>query len=370
MSAHRRVRHDGRMTAARPRIEWMDVIKATAVIVIVLSHAVDLTAPVAGGQPAQTFWQVVMTIVEPMRMPLFFMISGMLAASALNRPWNKVRRRTWGMVYLYVLWSAIFFAVVACYVRAPVGEQLLTYLKLILVAGNGYWYLYALVIYFCLVKVTQRWPIWILFSIAIVLSLLKEPILTLNREHLLGPGSGSMFVKVLINLVFYLIGIHFKAIIERIAAMATWPRIIGITGILVLIGLWRYNTPWSWEQSFLPASLLYIVLAVMLASTLVVFPKVRAYGIGIGRETLPIFVVQFPFMLILQQVFKNQYSIYDNQWFLAIFPIAFTAFDVVFALWLFRITKNNFGRYLFEVPHWVARDERSKPQVKDSDVSK
>ncbi len=358
------------MPETRPRIEWMDVIKATAVIVIVLSHAVDLLAPVAGGQPAQTVWQVFMTILEPMRMPLFFMISGMLAASALNRPWNKVRRRTWGMAYLYVLWSVIFFAVVACYVRAPFIDQLLTYLKLILIAGDGYWYLYALVIYFCLVKVTQRWPIWILFSVAIALSLLKEPILTLNREHLLGTGSGSMFVKILINLVFYLIGVHFKAIIERIAAVATWSRIIGISGLLVLIGLWRYNTPWSWEQSVLPASLLYIVLAVMLASTLVVFPKVRAYGIGIGRQTLPIFVVQFPFMLILQQVFKNQYSFYDNQVFLAVFPIVFTAFDVAFALFLFHVTKNNVGRYLFEVPHWVARDERSKPQAKDSEISK
>jgi len=358
------------MPESRPRIEWMDVIKATAVIVIVLSHAVDLLAPVAGGQPAQTAWQVFMTILEPMRMPLFFMISGMLAASALNRPWNKVRRRTWGMAYLYVLWSVIFFAVVACYVRAPVIEQLLTYLKLIVIAGDGYWYLYALVIYFCVVKATQRWPIWILFSIAIALSLLKEPILTLNREHLLGTGSGSMFVKILINLVFYLIGVYFKAIIERIAAVATWSRIIGISGLLVLIGLWRYNTPWSWEQSVLPASLLYIVLAVMLASLLVVYPKVRAYGIGIGRQTLPIFVVQFPFMLILQQVFKNQYSFYDNQWFVAIFPIAFTAFDVVFALFLFRVTRNNVGRYLFEVPHWVARDERSKSRDKDSEITK
>jgi len=358
------------MTSARPRIEWMDVIKATAVIVIVLSHAVDLLAPVAGGQPAQTVWQIMMTILEPMRMPLFFMISGMLAASALNRPWNKVRRRTWGMAYLYVLWSVIFFAVVACYVRAPFVEQLLTYGKLILIAGDGYWYLYALVIYFCLVKVTQRWPIWILFSVAIVLSLMKEPILILNREHLLGDGSGSMFVKILINFVFYLIGIHFKTIIERIAALATWPRMIGIAGALILIGVWRYNTRWSWEQSVLPASLLYIVLAVMLASTLVVLPKVRAYGIVIGRETLPIFVVQFPFMLILQQVFKNEYSFYNNQWFIAIFPIAFLAFDMVFALFLFRITKNNIGRYLFEVPHWVARDERSKPLVVDSEFSK
>ena len=107
------------MPSTRPRIEWMDVIKATAVVVIVLSHAVDLTAPVAHGGPAQTVWQILMTIVEPMRMPLFFMISGMLAVSALKRPWNKIRRRTWGMAYLYVVWSVIFFAVVAWYERSP-----------------------------------------------------------------------------------------------------------------------------------------------------------------------------------------------------------------------------------------------------------
>ena len=348
------------MPSTRPRIEWMDVIKATAVVVIVLSHAVDLTAPVAHGGPAQTVWQILMTIVEPMRMPLFFMISGMLAVSALKRPWNKIRRRTWGMAYLYVVWSVIFFAVVAWYERSPWIEHILEYIRLMLIAGDGYWYLYAMVLYFCIVKLTHRWPIWILFAVAIVFNVAKEPLLDFNREHLLGPGSSSMFVKILINFVFYLIGVHFKTIIERIATYASWPRIIGLVAVLSVIGIWRFNTPWTWEQSLLPANLLYIVLAVMLASTLVVYPKVRAYGTRIGRQTLPIFVVQFPFMLILQQWFKNESTLYQNQWFIAIFPIAFLAFDIAFALTLHRLTQRNFGRYLFEVPHWVARDERSK----------
>ena len=348
------------MTNTRPRIEWMDVIKATAVIVIVLSHAVDLLAPVSSAQPAQTFWTVVMTILEPMRMPLFFMISGMLAVSALQRPWNKVRRRTWGMAYLYVVWSVIFFAVVAWYERAPWIEHALEYLRLILIAGDGYWYLYALVIYFCAVKLTHRWPVWILLVVAIILNLAKEPMLNFNREHLFGTGSGSMFIKILINFVFYFIGVHFKSVIERIAQYATWPRIVGIVVALSIIGIWRFNTPWTWEQSLLPANLLYIVLAVMLSSTLVVYPKVRAYGTRIGRQTLPIFVVQFPFMLIAQQILKNESSLYQNQWFIALFPIAFLIFDIVFALALHQVTRNNVGRYLFEVPHWIARDERSK----------
>jgi hypothetical protein len=65
-------------------------------------------------------------------------------------------------------------------------------------------------------------------------------------------------------------------------------------------------------------------------------------------------------MLILQQWFKNESTLYQNQWFIAIFPIAFLAFDIAFALTLHRLTEKNVGRYLFEVPHWVARDERSK----------
>ncbi|MFA7323102.1 MAG: acyltransferase family protein [Candidatus Nanopelagicales bacterium] len=356
------------MAEGRPRIEWMDLVKGTTVIVIVLSHAIDLMEPIAGGHPIQHAWSLLETILEPMRMCLFFMVSGMLATAAVTKPWNKVRRRTWGMAYLYVLWSAIFFAVVYIYAPLPIIDELGMFARNLAVAGNGYWYLYALIVYFVLARLTRRWPIWILLGVAVVLNLMKYPLISFYREHL-AFDTGSMIVKVLINLVFFLIGLHFKEILARITQYATWPRIAALIATVIVIGVWRFNTPWSWEESFLPASLLYMVLAIMLASKLIAYQGPRRFGTVIGTQTLPIFVVQFPFLLALSQVFKNDdLGFYQNPIFLLLFPIAFTAFNAVFALWLHRITLNGVGKYLFEVPEWIAhegkKDEaRANPQA-------
>ena len=339
----------------------MDLVKGTTVIVIVLSHAIVLQEPVAGGSSVQHAWALISTILEPMRMCLFFMVSGMLATAAITKPWNMVRRRTWGMGYLYVLWSAIFFAVVYLYAPLPFLDELRMFVRNLLVAGNGYWYLYALIVYFVLARLTRRWPIWILLSVAVVLNLMKEPLLSLYREHL-AYDTGSMIIKVLINLVFFLIGLHFKELLTRITGYATWPRISALIAVVVAIGVWRFNTRWSWEQTFLPASLIFIVLAVMLASKLIAFAGPRHFGARIGTQTLPIFVVQFPFLLALSQVFEDHPSgITTTPWFLIAFPIAFTAFNVVFALWLHRVTLPNVGRYLFEVPGWIAGESRKQP---------
>lgn len=336
----------------------MDLVKGTTVIVIVLSHAIDLQEPVAGGSSIQHAWSLLATILEPMRMCLFFMISGMLATAAVDKPWNRVRRRTWGMGYLYVLWSAIFFAVVYVYAPLPIVDELRMFVRNLLVAGNGYWYLYALIVYFVLARLTRRWPIWILLGVAVVLNLMKAPLIDAYRDHV-NYDSGSMIVKVLINLVFFLIGLHFKELLTRITDYATWPRISALIAAVVAIGVWRFNTRWSWEQTFLPASLLYIVLAVMLASKLVSHAGPRHFGARIGTQTLPIFVVQFPFLLVLQQVFATDpSSIYSSTWFLLAFPVAFTAFNTVFALWLHRVTLPTPGRFLFEVPAWIAGESR------------
>ncbi|MDP2287645.1 MAG: acyltransferase [Actinomycetota bacterium] len=346
------------MAETRPRIEWMDLTKGSAILVVVGSHAVILMEPVTNGQAPQTAWSLIITVLEPMRMALFFMISGMLATAAISKPWSKVRRRTWGMTYLYVLWCSIFFAFVYIYAPLPILEELRWVARNLLVAGNGYWYLYALIVYFILARVTRRWPIWILLTVAVLLNLLKSPLLELNREYFNSLETGSMMVKILQNLLFFLIGLHFKELLTQITRFATWPRIAALSVIVTIAGVVRYRVSWFWEQSYLPASLLFIVLGVMLSSKLINFKGPRDFGSRIGTQTLPIFVLQFPFMLMLQQVFKNDNIPLFNSWvFALLFPIAFTAFVVLFALWLHRVTLNNRARYLFEIPDWVTREK-------------
>lgn len=349
------------MTQTRPRIEWMDLVKGSAILVVVGSHAVILMEPVTHGQPTQTAWSLLITVLEPMRMALFFMISGMLATAAIGKPWDKVRRRTWGMAYLYVLWCSIFFAVLYFYAPLPILDELRWAVRNMLVAGNGYWYLYAMVVYFFLARLTRRWPIWILLSVAVALNLFKSPLLEFNREYFGSLETGSMMVKVLMNLLFFLIGLHFKELLTQITRFATWPRITCLSIVLIAAGVVRYEVSWFWEQSYLPASLLFIVLGVMLSSKLINFKGPRNFGARIGTQTLPIFVLQFPFMLMLQQVFKNDNIAFFNSWiFAALFPIAFTTFVVLFALWLHKITLNNRARYLFEMPDWVTRERSTE----------
>ena len=352
------------MAQTRPRIEWMDLVKGSAILVVVGSHAVILMEPVTHGQPAQTAWSLIITVLEPMRMALFFMISGMLASAAITKPWGQVRRRTWGMAYLYLLWCAIFFAFVYMYAPLPILEELRWTIRNVLVAGNGYWYLYAMVLYFVLARLTRRWPIWILLAVGVALNLLKSPLLELNREYFNSLETGSMMVKILMNLLFFLIGLHFKELLTQITRFATWPRIGALAVILTIAGVVRFEVSWFWEQSYLPASLLFIVLGIMLSSKLIRYAGPRNFGARIGTQTLPIFVLQFPFMLMLQQVFKNDgIPLFNGWWFAVVFPIAFTAFVVVFSLWLHRITLNTPGRYLFEMPDWVTRDRSREPAV-------
>ncbi len=82
---------------------------------MVLGHVayilLDLAgAPWAAGAPP--VWNDVDVVLRPLRMPLFFAISGLFAAGALTRPWRvTLRPRVVQNLYLHVLWLLIGFAV-------------------------------------------------------------------------------------------------------------------------------------------------------------------------------------------------------------------------------------------------------------------
>ncbi|MDP2013599.1 MAG: acyltransferase family protein, partial [Actinomycetota bacterium] len=76
------------METARPRIEWMDLVKGTTVLLVVLFHSVIHLDAISKEDNVTSVWSTSMNVLEPMRMPLFFMVSGMLAAGAVSRPWR------------------------------------------------------------------------------------------------------------------------------------------------------------------------------------------------------------------------------------------------------------------------------------------
>ena len=79
------------------RLLWVDVAKGACILLVVLHHAVvkDLAiqAPLPL-QPVAEAWAWVTMALKPVRMPLFFVLSGLVASSAVRRPWasGAVRR--------------------------------------------------------------------------------------------------------------------------------------------------------------------------------------------------------------------------------------------------------------------------------------
>ena len=75
---------------------WVDVAKGACILLVVLHHAVvkDLALQTpAALDPVADAWQWVTMALKPVRMPLFFVLSGLVASSAVRRPWAQARRR-------------------------------------------------------------------------------------------------------------------------------------------------------------------------------------------------------------------------------------------------------------------------------------
>ncbi len=81
-----------------------DAAKGVCIVLVVLHHLVTkhLELVLPGDGPAVVAWGAVTAGLRPLRMPLFFVISGMFAASAVRRSWGaSLRRRVATPYYLY-----------------------------------------------------------------------------------------------------------------------------------------------------------------------------------------------------------------------------------------------------------------------------
>jgi uncharacterized membrane protein YcfT len=147
-----------------PRLGWVDTARGITMILVVFLHA-DVVMQNSG--------QVVLVAMLfnyalfPMRMPMFFLVSGLLAAALLRRrPAGEVlRRRVLHYAWLYALWLAILAAVHAWALRdlGPPGMQAYYNnvegpVEALLVTWNNTWFLYALMLFFAAALLLRRLP--------------------------------------------------------------------------------------------------------------------------------------------------------------------------------------------------------------------
>lgn len=158
--------------AARVRVTWVDLLKAVAILLVVVQHFNDLTVM------RDWEWQpldVGSSAMRTIRMPAFVFASGLFFGGNFRRPIGfVVVRKVLPMLWLYVVWSVLYVGF-----RVTVGKavgdadapELSQVLHIFEHPQTYLWYVYALALYFLVAWVSSKAPAWVGWLVACAISL-------------------------------------------------------------------------------------------------------------------------------------------------------------------------------------------------------
>ncbi len=282
----------GRATAERLR--WPDVAKGACILLVVLHHVVlkhyiDLVP--GAYAPVEAFWHDLTYALKPIRMPLFFAVSGFFAASAVTRPWVASARRIASSYYLYLVWLVVFAAVYAVETDLPANRvtSVADLVGELLWAASSLWFLYALAVYLVIAKALRALPPGAVVAAAAVLAV---------SVSWLGIEENNRF-SVLLHLVYFLAGAYFPQSLRWLAEHPVRLRLLlpayGAGAALVLYS----GLPWS--PTAVAASLVGIPLGISVAVR-VQDSRLGAGLAWVGRRTLRVYVLHLAVLVAVVQL--------------------------------------------------------------------
>jgi uncharacterized membrane protein YcfT len=338
---------------AKPRSAWADVAKGVCILLVVLWHVImkhylqinwHLPLPIPG------VWGTFGDTLLPLRMPVFFTISGMFAANAALRPWKVVlKSRVAKFYYIYVVWFIVHTLVLS--VAVPGFDTLAAdsawdILAQLTITPTNLWYMIALAVYFVVSKWTLKLPAAAILVPALLLNAIA------SAGWLAAPGNRGQLYQ---NLLFFLIGLRFKPYVEKWARMVTMKMfVVGSAVYLVLMVVIRVLGAKEWFGVWTVISLLAIVLGVAGAVQLERWKALSTRLVWLGQRTLPIYLMHMPILALVHAALIDTFSNAGTaaQLVLAIFlPAALTAFLAAVCLTLNRgFTAIGWDRFLFNLP--------------------
>jgi uncharacterized membrane protein YcfT len=348
-----------------PRLEWADAAKGVCIALVVLHHLVtksyDQLMPeglVGSVWLATTEW------LTPLRMPLFFVISGMFAASAVHRPWRAVaRRRIATPYYLYVVWLLIHAVVFSFATALPMNrtQSLSELVGDLAVASTQLWYLYALAVYFVLAKLLstldRRWVLGCAAAVSAITSLL--PVEAANRE------------SVLQHFVYFLAGVLLPGLVRGIAEVRSRHLTPALTAGVVVAATGSAALGLPESAATLLVSLAGVPLAIRLMAAATTRQWFAVPVAELGRRTLPVYVMHVPLLSLLHHVVVplwDEPTTATGAAAAAIYPIVATAAVIGACLLLHSVLVRGGLGLLFTLPARSEHgDEHRSRQGHESD---
>lgn len=308
-------------TPARQRLVWPDVARGVAILGLVILH---VSIDVPGGK--DTFLAALNYYLGPIRLPLFFVISGYFGAKLLRfNLRDLIFRRLWFFAVPYAFFS-LFEA------RLKRNEILMKYpgldpkdletLPHMAIAGDSvYWFLYCLVICTCILWITRRLPDWL----AMVVSFAPLGLLMVHEQ------STPIVYNTMLFLPVFVAGARIKPAITWLSEHTfRWTAIVPTVGLgalgfwMLTHGVWHTDSglpyhDWAvWNYAADPlasgligrlfSQLLIISLAIAVARILSLVPAVARPLQFVGSHTL---VIYLGHPLAMTFVFNTLFYRYD-----------------------------------------------------------
>jgi uncharacterized membrane protein YcfT len=338
----------GSVAGAVGREVWIDAGRGIAVVLVVLYHAArwfDVAA-----------WEQVNDYVSSVRMPFFFMISGVLAyrvgaAGEAGMAWRTLwDRRLRLYLWVFVIWECIG---TACYLvgfalrGTPLGfGPMLRDLLLSPVRPQfELWFIWALAIFCVLARLLRSvdWR-WHLLGAAV------PSVVALTEGFDLGNVGWNGVLKY---YVFFVCGMYLRALLLRFAR-TPWPvraglllawallaTVVELTGLRSVVGV-------------------YFVLCTVGILAGVAFGTLLARSdvlVRIGSSTLPVYLGHTPVIIIGSSLVIALTGSAVLPWAvgLVVVPVA-AAVAVALSWWVHRWTASGPLRYLYGVPERLSGD--------------
>lgn len=200
---------------------WVDAAKGLSILLVVLHHSVAFLQT-SGLVPPPIV--AANTALASLRMPLFFLASGLFVAGPLAASWRTLlHKRVAFFLYLYLLWTLLrfaFFQIPAVDAADPyqTSDPVMTLALALVLPGSLTWFLYALALFAVICKLIRRVPVWLQLSVAGVLSALAGADVV---EFESGP-----WTRIARYFFFFVLGWHARGLTQRLAASSSLVKVV------------------------------------------------------------------------------------------------------------------------------------------------
>ncbi len=342
------------------RVEWVDYLKGFCILLVVMLHAVFGVEKAAG---SEGWMHVFVATAQPLRMPAFFLASGLFLMRGIDAPLTRFfDRKILHFAYFYTLWLTIQFVFKApgMVEESGVSGTVTTYVLSFVQPFGTLWFIYILPVFYIVTRLTRRIAPLVMLAAAVLLQVLPvhtgSVVIDEFASYFLWFYLGYAYAPRAFRLAAWA-GKHATYALVAAAALiaATW----WATGVAVPLN--ELPAPFAAASdadtlplSMMPAVSLFLGLAGSAALIALSAVLAKRQWLGAirwcGAHSIVIYLAFFLPMAVTRAVLLKLGIVSDiGTISLLVWIAAVLGPVVLFVL----VEKTGIGRFLFERPAWA-----------------